>query len=79
MQRYFFHIHGEHIMDKDPDGVVLSGGSAAMLYAVTMCAEIGCGSGFYRNIAVSIRDENGAVIGLVSAFVAIAALENRNV
>ena len=79
MQRYFFHIHGEHGTDDDPTGVVLTGPRAAMLHAVTMCAEIGCASGFHSGFSVSVRNDHGAVVGRVSAVVVIATLERRNV
>lgn len=78
MQRYFYHIQGEHGTDEDPAGVILTGTCAAMLHAVAMCAEIGCGSGFHRGIAVCVRDDHGAVVGRVSAVVAIATLERRD-
>lgn len=79
MQRYFFQIHGERGTDDDPVGVVLSGPSAAMLRAVTMCAEIGCSGGFYLGFAVSVRDERGAMIGRVSVVMTTAASEYRHV
>jgi len=79
MQRYFFQIHGGLGMDEDPAGVVLTGTCAAMLHAVTMCAEIGYASEFHRGFAVSVRDDHGAVVGRVSAVVVIASLERRNV
>ena len=78
MRRYFFQIHREHGTDQDPTGIALSGESAAMLRAVTMCAEIGCGSGFHLGFAVSVRDEHGAAIGRVSVVVATSALEYRD-
>ncbi len=77
MQRYYFQIHGGRGRDEDPCGVVLSGHSAAMLHAVTMCAEIGCSGEFCLGFAVSVRDERGAAIGRVSVVVA-AALERRD-
>lgn len=70
MQRYFFQIHGERGTDDDPEGVLLSGPSAAMLHAVTMCAEIGCSGGFRLDFAVSLRDEHGTAIGRVAVLVA---------
>lgn len=76
MQRYFFQIHGERGTDEDPEGVALSGPSAALLHAVTMCAEIGCSGGFCLNFAVSVRDEHGAAIGRVAVVVATACLES---
>lgn len=75
MRRYFFQIHGEHSTDEDPAGVALSGPSAAMLHAVTMCAELGCSGGFCAGFAVCVRDEHGAAIGRVSVVVATVALE----
>jgi hypothetical protein len=78
MRRYFFQIHGERGTDEDPGGIALSGHSAAMLHAVTMCAEVGCSGGFYLGFAVGIRDEHGAEIGRVSVVVATAALERRD-
>jgi hypothetical protein len=78
MRRYFFQIHGERGTDEDPGGVALSGHAAAMLHAVTMCAEIGCSSGFYPGFAVCVRDEHGAAIGRVSVVVATATSERRN-
>ncbi|MEL3888719.1 hypothetical protein V6B08_00500 [Ferrovibrio sp. MS7] len=79
MQRYFFQIHGGHGTDDDPVGVVLSGPSAAMLRAVTMCAEIGCSGGFYLGFAVSVRDERGNVIGRVSVILAAVTPEYSDV
>jgi hypothetical protein len=78
MGRYFFQIHGQHGTDEDPIGIALSDNSAAMLRAVTMCAEIGCSGGFYLGFAVSVRNEYGAAIGRVSVVVATAALECRD-
>lgn len=78
MQRYFFQIHGNHGTHEDPSGVILSGHCAAMLHAVTMCAEIGCASGFHRAFAVSVRDEHGVVVGRVSTVVAIATMERHH-
>lgn len=66
MRRYFFQIHSERGTDDDPVGVVLSDHSAAMLRAVTMCAEIGFSGGFYLGFAISVWDEHGAAIGRVS-------------
>lgn len=79
MRRYFFQIHGERGTDDDPVGVVLSDHSAAMLRAVTMCAEIGCSGSFYLGFAVSVRDDQGAAIGRVSIVVATAGSERRDV
>ncbi len=79
MQRYFFQIYGEHGTDDDPVGVVLSGPNAAMLRAMTMCAEIGCSGGFNFDFAVSVRADHGAVIGRVSVVMTTAALERRDV
>jgi len=78
MQRYFFQIHGDRGTGEDAGGIVLSSHSAAMLRAVTMCAEIGCSGGFYLGFAVSVRDEHGAAIGRVSVVVAAATLEHRD-
>lgn len=78
MRRYFFHIHGEHGTVEDPGGIAFSGHSAAMLHAVTMCAEIGCSGGFRRDFAVSVRDEHGTAIGGASVVVATATLERRD-
>lgn len=75
MQRYFFQIHGGRGTDDDPVGVVLADPSAAMLRAVTMCAEIGCSGGFYLGFAVSVRDEQGDMIGRVSVVMATTAPE----
>lgn len=79
MQRYFFQIHGAHGTDDDSVGVVLSGYTAAMLRAVTMCAEIGCSGGFCLGFAVSVRNEDGAVIGRVSVVLDAAVTEARHV
>lgn len=76
MRRYFFQVHGERGTDEDPAGVALSGPSAAMLHAVTMCAELGCSGDFCRSIAVCVREEHGPAIGRVSVVVATAALED---
>jgi len=76
MRRYFFQIHGERGAVEDPRGIVLSGHSAAMLHAVTMCAEVGCSGGFCLGFAVCVRDEHGAAIGRVS--VVVAAPERRD-
>ncbi|MEQ8816132.1 MAG: hypothetical protein RLO51_17275 [Thalassobaculum sp.] len=78
MRRYFFQIHGERGTDDDPGGIALPGHSAAMLQAVTMCAEIGCSDGFHLGFAISVRDERGSVIGRVSVVVAAAILERRD-
>lgn len=78
MRRYFFQIHGERGTDADPGGIALSGHRAAMLHAITMCAEIGCSSGFHLGFAVCVRDEHGAEIGRVSVVVATAILERRD-
>lgn len=78
MQRYFFQIHGEGGTDEDPMGIALSDHSAAMLRAVTMCAEIGCSDGFYVGFAVSVRNERGAAIGRVSVIVAASASGRRD-
>lgn len=76
MRRYFFQIHGERGTDQDLTGIALSDESMAMLRAVTMCAEIGCSSGFFPGFAVSVRDEHGAPVGRVSVIVATAASEH---
>ena len=60
-------------------GVVLSGYTAAMLRAMTMCAEIGCSGGFCLGFAVSVRNEDGTVIGRVSVVMDAAASEYRHV
>lgn len=78
MRRYFFQIHRERGTDEDPAGIVLAGHGAAMLRAVTICAEIGCSGGFYLDFAVSVRDESGAAIGQVSVVVATAPSERRD-
>lgn len=79
MQRYFFQIHGERGADDDSAGIALSSRSTAMLYAATMCAEIGMSGGFCLDFAVSVQDELGAAIGRVSVVVATAASEQRDV
>jgi len=79
MRRYFFQIHGERGMDEDSAGIALSSHGAAMLHAVTMCGELGCGCGFLHGFAVTVRDEHGAAIGRVSVVVAPAALERHDV
>ena len=79
MRRYFFQIRGERGTDEDPTGIALSDERAAMLRAVTMCAEIGCSSGFHLGFAVSVRDEHGAAIGRVSIVVATTTSERRDV
>lgn len=78
MRRYFFHIRGERGTDEGTTGVALSERCAAMLHAVTMCAEIGCSGGFHLGFAVSVRDEHGVAIGHVSVVVAADTLEHRN-
>ena len=78
MRRYFFQIHGERGTDKDLTGIALSDQSAAMLRAVTMCAEIGCSGGFFPGFAVSVRNEHGAAIGRVSVIVATATSERHD-
>jgi hypothetical protein len=78
MRRYFFQIQCERGTQEDSAGIAISGHSAAMLHAVTMCAEIGCSSEFHSGFTVVIRDEHRAAIGLVSVVVAIAALERRD-
>jgi len=79
MRRYFFQIHGERGTEDDPVGVFLSDHGAAMLRAVTMCAEIGCSGGFHLGFAVSVWDERGTVIGRVSVVVAATSPERRDV
>ena len=79
MRRYFFQIRDERGTDEDPGGIALSGHGAAMLHAVAMCAEIGCGGEFYRGFAVSVREEHGAAIGRVSVVVAAATSESGDV
>lgn len=79
MRRYFFQVHGEPGTDEDPGGIALSGHGAAMLHAVTICAEFGCSSGFHLGFAVCVRDEHGAEIGRVSIAVAPATLGRRDV
>lgn len=79
MRRYFFQLHGECDTVEDPGGIALSGHRAAMLHAVTMCAEIGCSGGFYRGFSVGIRNEHGAEIGRVSITVTTVTLELRDV
>ena len=54
MRRYFFQIDSERGTQEDPGGIALSDHSAAMLHAVTMCAEIGCSGGFLIGFAVSV-------------------------
>ncbi len=78
MRRYFFQINGERGTDVVLEGIALSGDSAAMLHAVTMCAEIGFSGGFILGFAVSVRDEHGAAIGRVSIVVATDTLERRD-
>jgi hypothetical protein len=78
MRRYFFQIHCERGTDEDPTGTALSDERAAMLRAVTMCAEIGCSNSFSLGFAVSVRDEHGAAIGRVSVVVATTS-ERRGV
>lgn len=78
MRHYFFQIHGNRGTDEDHGGIALSDRRAAMLHALTMCAEMGCIGGFYRGFAVSVRDERGAVIGRVSVVVADTAPERRD-
>ena len=78
MQRYFFQIHGQRSTGEGPAGIALSDHGAAMLHALTMCAEIGCDGAFHRGFAVSVRDAHGAAIGRVSIVVA-AASERRDV
>ena len=75
MSRYFFQIHGEPSMGEDPEGIALSSHRAAMLRAVTMCAEVGLSGGFRLGFAVSVRGERGAAIGRVSVVVSTAAAE----
>lgn len=75
MRRYFFQICRERGTDEDPEGIALSDHSAAMLHAVTMCAEVGCSCGFDLDFAVCVRDEFGAEIGRVSVVVATAIVE----
>jgi hypothetical protein len=79
MRRYFFQIDSERGTQEDPAGIALSDHSAAMLHAVTMCAEIGCSGGFILGFAVSVRDERGAAIGRVLVVVPPATLERRHV
>jgi len=73
MRRYFFQIHNECGADKDLGGISLSDHGAAMLQAMTMCAEIGFSSGFCLDFAVSVRDEHSAMVGRVSVVVATVA------
>lgn len=75
MRRYFFQIRGERGMDEDLEGLVLPGHSAAMLHAVTMCAELGCSGGFDLGFAVCVRNEQGCMIGRVTVVVANSNLE----
>lgn len=79
MRHCFFQIHDERGTNEDPVGAVLSDPSAAMLRAVTICAETGCSCRFFPGFAVSVRNEDGAVIGRVSVVLATATLEHRNV
>lgn len=79
MRRYFFQIDSERGTEEDPAGIALSDHSAAMLHAVTICAEIGCSGGFFRGFAVSVRDEHGAAVGRVLVVVPTATLERRDV
>ena len=78
MRRYFFQIDRERGTDEVPEGIALPGHNAAMLHAVTLCAEIGSSGGFYLGFSVSVRDEHGAAIGRVSVFVASATLDRRD-
>lgn len=78
MGRYFFQIQGKRGTSDDPDGIALSDHNAAMLHALTMCAEVGCSGGFYLGFAVRVRDEHGAVIGRVSIVVATSTSERRD-
>jgi hypothetical protein len=78
MRRYFFRIDRERGTDEVPEGITLSGYNAAMLHAVTLCAEIGSSDGFYLGFSVSVRDEHGAAIGRVSVVVASATSERRD-
>lgn len=75
MRRYFFHIHGEGGRNEDPWGIALSSPGAALLHAVTMCAEVGCSGGFRLGFAVCVRDEHGTAIGRVSVVVAPGTVE----
>ena len=77
MRRYYFQIDGKRGTDELPEGIVLSGDNAAILHAVTMCAEIGCSDGFLLGFAVSVRDDQGAAIARVSVVVAAATLGRR--
>ena len=79
MRRYYFQIDGERGTYEVPEGILLSSDSAAMLRAVTMCAEIGFSDGFILGFAVGVRDDHGAAIGRVSVVVAAAALERGDV
>ena len=74
MRRYSFRILGGRGTQDDPLDVIVSDSSAAMLRAVTMCAEIGCSDGFHRGFAVSVWDEHGAAIGRVAIDVTIRRL-----
>jgi hypothetical protein len=76
MRRYAFLVQGEDRVDRGPTTVALSDHGAAMLRAVTMCAEIGCNGGFHHGYSVSVRDAQGAGIGRVS--VVIARSERRD-
>lgn len=78
MRRYFFPIHGEHGTADDTVGVVLSDHDAAMLRAVTICAEIGCSGGFHLGSAIGVREERGATTGRVTVIVATAIPEGRD-
>jgi Domain of unknown function (DUF6894) len=73
VRRYFFEIHGERGTDEDQEGIAFFDHSAAMLHAVTMCAEIGCSADFSGDFAINVRDEHGAAIGRVAVIVAIAS------
>ena len=75
MRRYFFRIHGERGTNEDPEGIAFFDHSAAMLHAVTMCAEIGSSADFHGGFAVSVWDERGAAIGRVAVTVVIACLK----
>ncbi|HUA25685.1 MAG TPA: hypothetical protein VMA54_16275 [Steroidobacteraceae bacterium] len=78
MRRYFFQIHGERGTNEDAEGTAFFDHSAAMLHAVTMCAEIGYSADFYSGFTVSVWDERGAAIGRVAVTVAIASLKRRD-
>lgn len=79
MRQYYFQIHDERGTNDDPVGAILPGPSAAMLHAVTICAEIGYSGGFHLGFAVSVRDEHGAVIGRVSVVLAAKTSGHRDV